>query len=96
MLHVLASWHVRFATAGPPVIGARQVLVRRARAPGGPAAAGAVEGIPWAARSRIFGAGRRRERRGRQRRKSRENALRRRLAADRDLYMRFFNRSHVS
>ena len=78
-----AMKHVRFATA-PPAIGHQRVLVRRARAPGGPVATGPLEGIPRAARSQIFGAGRRRERRARQGRKSRENALRRRLAADRD------------
>ena len=69
--------------------------MRRGGAPGGPAAAGAVKGIPWEARSQNIGAGRRRERRARQRPKCRENALRRRPAVDRVVISDFFNQSRV-
>ena len=80
----------------PRDIGAQLALVRHARAPGGPAATGAVEGIPRPDRSQNFGAGGRRERRARQRRKSREDALQRRAAADRDFIRTFFDQSRVS
>ena len=50
------------------------VSARRARAPGGPGETGALEGVPRAARNRILGAGGRRERRARGRRRTRQNA----------------------
>ena len=70
-------YKVLYTTVSPHLegeIGHQGVSARRARGRGGPGVTGALEGVPWAARSRIFGAERRREGRARGRRRKRQNA----------------------
>ena len=65
-LHSRTALHARFSHSLADTRRPR-CPARRACAPGGPAATKVLEGIPWEAPSRIFGADRRRERRARQR-----------------------------